>query len=237
MKVTYLIAPDRRVYASCSWDPKARSAADDLIANPCSWVLVASVAKNGELVNWRGMADLTPCWAGGDAEADALQNMEPLRAGETYIMELDGPVAGIILRNAQFGAASFPGELPEPYCYVNEVHKGWPEYNKIDEFSGGRTGGVKLYTEEQVRKLLATPASARPFTLTKIDGIPPHTNYEGVIATLPGQLLITMGLTLDDEDNSAYLTFDAGQVEGGAFDFPISRAAADAILAACLEPK
>lgn len=41
--------------------------------------------------------------------------------------------------------------------YVKEVHPGWPEFNRIDEFSGGLTDGDKLVRLADVEALLATP--------------------------------------------------------------------------------
>lgn len=43
--------------------------------------------------------------------------------------------------------------------YVKEVHEGWPEFNKIDEFSNGHTGGEALVKLSDVEALLATLAA------------------------------------------------------------------------------
>lgn len=51
----------------------------------------------------------------------------------------------------------------EPYTYVREVHEGWPEYNKSNEFSDGKSAGTPLFTNKSLgRKMVIDPKLENP---------------------------------------------------------------------------
>jgi hypothetical protein len=58
---------------------------------------------------------------------------------------------------ASNAATAAPGDLPI-FCYAKQVHPGWPEFNKQDEFSDGEGDGEALVKLSDVQACIASNA-------------------------------------------------------------------------------
>lgn len=88
-------------------------------------------------------------------DAIALYNNEFVAGDEPHYPQWAKDLLDLIDAYQSLQHAQSLDGLPV-FCYVKEVHPGWPEFNKIDEFSHGRKGGEPLVKLSDVRALFSS---------------------------------------------------------------------------------